>query len=98
MLKRIVGGLLVAGSMLGGCMAVAQADGLEPAPGCVQYHAEQGRISALNQCVGGLYLKSDIDRCKYLGRSESWATIDNKLYRCSPDDNSSYPGTGSAAG
>ncbi len=40
MLKRIVGGLFVTAPMLRGCLAVAQAAELEPAPDCVQYSSD----------------------------------------------------------
>ncbi len=95
MLKRIVGGLLIAGPMLLCGTAVAQAEDLEPAPDCVEYSSNQGTISAVTHCVGGLYLESDIDQCKYLGRSQTWATIDGRLYLCSPTEPSTTPSTGS---
>ncbi|GAB2512823.1 hypothetical protein [Nocardia heshunensis] len=99
MLKRIAGSALVVGPMLWAGVAVAHADDPEPAPDCVSYTVENGKIFAENQCIGGpdgnIYLKSDIDQCKFLGRSQTWTTIDGKLYRCTPEQNP-HPTAGSA--
>ncbi|RJO73315.1 hypothetical protein D5S18_18870 [Nocardia panacis] len=99
MLNRTIVGLLVAGPVLLACAGVAAAQDRELAPDCVQYSSDQGKITAVDKCDPrnpNRYFKSDIDRCKFIGRSETWATVDNNLYVCSQEEAAAPPPSGSA--